>query len=112
MSEKIVSIVEVREWLRIYDNNTEEDLSIDQILNLLIDNAEIYIKNSVGDWYKSTPEIENKAKLATLVLVNNWYENRDFTSNVEHVSEKIRHTIHSLFQQMRYCYSEVEKNEI
>ena len=106
--EKLLTVEEVREWIREYDNLTEGDASIDNILELLIDNAEIYINDAVGPWYRSTPEIEKKAKLAALVLVNNWYENRDFTANVEHISEKTRYTIHSIFQQMKYAYNGVD----
>lgn len=106
--EKLLTVEEVREWIREYDNKTDVDESVNHILELLIDNAEIYIKDAVGPWYRSTPDIESKAKLAALVLVYNWYENRDFTSNVEHVSEKIRHTINSIFKQMKYAYNGVE----
>lgn len=102
--EKLLTVEEVRPWIREFDNGSEEDKETNKILELLIDNAEIYIKNAVGPWYRSTPEIKTKAKLAALVLINNWYDNRDFTANVEHVSEKTRHSINSIFKQMRYCY--------
>jgi len=102
--EKLLTVREVRSWIREYDNGEVEDLEVDKILELLIDNAELYIKDGVGDWYKSTPEIKQKAKLAALVLINNWYDNRDFTANIEHVSEKTRYSINSIFKQMRYAY--------
>ncbi|NBI05768.1 head-tail connector protein [Senegalia massiliensis] len=107
MNEKILTVAEARSWIREYDNGTEDDILTNNIIELLIDNAESYLKEGVGDWYKATPELTTKSKLIALVLVNNWFENRDLTSNVEHVSEKVRHSITSTIQQMQLMKPEV-----
>ncbi|MGR5919678.1 head-tail connector protein [Bacillus paranthracis] len=42
----------LKKWLRLEEEDTEED----DILGLLIDNAEIYVKKAVGKHYNATEE--------------------------------------------------------
>lgn len=97
----IIDLKEVKEWLRTdYD---DDDLQI----KLLISNAEAYLRDAVDDFDMKLENDEegtfkNKAKLVMLVLITNWYDNREFTEL--NVDEKTRYTIHSLIQQMKYGY--------
>ncbi|GAB6600617.1 hypothetical protein bcgnr5379_25640 [Bacillus cereus] len=83
-----------KKWLRLEEEDTEED----DILGLLIDNAEIYVKKAVGKHYNATEENRKQAQKVALVLVANWYDNRDFSGQAD---EKVRYTIKSMLVQLQ-----------
>ncbi|HFJ9371414.1 TPA: head-tail connector protein [Bacillus nitratireducens] len=83
-----------KKWLRLEEEDTEED----DILELLIDNAEIYVKKTVGTHYKTTEDNRKQAQKIALVLVTNWYDNRDFSGQAD---EKVRYTIKSMVLQLQ-----------
>lgn len=93
----IVSVEEVKDYLRI-DNN-EDDCTI----QLLIDAAEEYLFNTTGRQHDSSNQL---AKLFCLVLVCDWYENRQL---VGRVGEKVRYIINSMAQQLSYCGDNAEE---
>ena len=96
----IIDLQEAKEWLRIdYDDDNSQ-------IQLLIENAEDYLRDSVDDFdiKVDNDKFKNKAKLAMLVLITNWYDNREFTEL--DVDEKTRYTIHSLMQQMKHGYGD------
>jgi uncharacterized phage protein (predicted DNA packaging) len=86
----IVSLEEAKNWARIDDGD-------ESTVALLIDAAEIYLKNATGKQFDST---NNQAKLFCLVLVTDWYENRELMG--VKVSEKVRFSIQSILAQLRY----------
>lgn len=88
----IVSLEEAKDWLRIdgdYDNS---------IIEMLIGSAESYLKNATGKNFDSS---NNLAKLFCLVLVADWYENRDLIG--QRASDKVRYTIQSMLAQLKYA---------
>ena len=97
----IVDLQEVKEWLRIdYDDDNAQ-------IQLLIENAEAYLRDSVDDFdikiaNDKDGRFKNKAILIMLVLITNWYDNREFTEL--DVDEKTIYTIHSTIQQMKHGY--------
>jgi uncharacterized phage protein (predicted DNA packaging) len=97
----ILTIEEAKEWLRIdgdYENTT---------IQMLINAAELYIKNATGKTFDSTNEL---AKLFCLVLVTDWYENRELVG--QKPSDKVRFTIQSMLAQLRYAPTGGETNEV
>lgn len=92
----LLTVEEAKLFLRV---DYDED---DDLIRLLIDNAEIYLKDAIDDYGSKigNERFQNKVKLAMLVLVSNWYDNRDFTEFK--TDEKVRYTIHSLIQQMKH----------
>lgn len=97
----ILTIEEAKEWLRIdgdYENTT---------IQMLINAAELYIKNATGKTFDSTNEL---AKLFCLVLVTDWYENRELVG--QKPSDKVRFTIQSMLAQLRYAPTGGEANEV
>lgn len=90
----IVSIDEVKEFLKIEKNNTDEDLLIQTLINA----AEEYLKNATGNTFDNT---NNLARLFCMILISDWYENREFIGKT---SEKVRDTINSMVTQLKYCY--------
>jgi uncharacterized phage protein (predicted DNA packaging) len=94
----IVELDEVMEWLRI-DNQEEIGL-----LAVLIGAAEEYLKNATGKDF-STPPVSYQARLFCLVLVADWYENRELIGTKP--SEKVRFSIQSMLTQLTYCGDEV-----
>ncbi len=86
----IVSLDESKNWLRI--DGTEDDM----LLQSLINSAEIYLKNATGIIYDNTNEL---AKLFCLVLITDWFENRELVGKA---SDKVRHTINSILMQLSY----------
>ena len=83
-----------KKWLRLEEEDTEED----DILGLLIDNAEIYVKKAVGKHYNATEENRKQSQKIALVLVTNWYDNRDLSGQAD---EKVRSTIKSMVLQLQ-----------
>ncbi|QSB48769.1 head-tail connector protein [Parageobacillus toebii] len=92
----IISLDEAKEWLRV-DHNDE-----DNMIQMLIKAAEKYLKNATGNTFDSSNEL---AQLFCLVLVADWYENREMIGKV---SDKIRHTVDSILAQLSYCYEPQE----
>lgn len=92
----IVSLDEAKEWLRIEHN--DEDGTIQRLINA----AEKYLKNATGNTFDSSNEL---AQLFCLVLVADWYENREMIGKV---SDKIRPTVDSVLSQLSYCYQPQE----
>ncbi|HIE6633014.1 TPA: head-tail connector protein [Bacillus luti] len=83
-----------KKWLRLEEEDTEED----DILGLLIENAEIYVKKAVGKHYNATEENRKQSQKIALVLVTNWYDNRDLSGQAD---EKVRYTIKSMVLQLQ-----------
>lgn len=92
----IISLDEAKTWLRIDGN---ED---DSIILMLINSAEAYLKNATGKEYSDN---NSHAKLICLVLVTDWFENREFVGKADNV----RHTIKSMLMQLEYG-SETNEN--
>jgi len=102
--EKMLTVDEVKLYLRV---DFADD---DNLINLLISNAETYLRDSIEDYDRkvANDSFKNKAKLAMLVLIADWYDNRNFTTSK--VEERTKYTIQSLIQQMKYGYG--DGNEI
>lgn len=92
----IITIEEAKEFLRIDGN--EEDV----LLQTLINAAEKSLYNATGNTFDSTNEL---AKLYCLVLVSDWFENRELTDKT---SEKVRFTTQSILAQLKHCYEPSE----
>ncbi|GAE27023.1 phage-related protein [Halalkalibacter wakoensis JCM 9140] len=88
-----MNLPEVKEWLRI-DGNDE-----DSTLDMLIGASQDFLRNSTGYEYE---ESNNLAKMYCLVLITDWYENRELIG--EKPSDKIRLTIQSIATQLKYSY--------
>lgn len=86
----IVTLSEVKEWLRVDGN--DDDLTI----SLLMKASEDYLKNATGIEYTSN---NDQAKLLCFVLIVDWYENREFVGKA---SDKVRHTVNSILMQLSY----------
>ena len=91
---KILELEETKLWLR-EDNDDPEVL---KQISMLIKSAENYLYNATGVKYTSD---NHDAKLYCLVLVTDWYENRELIG--QKVSEKVRFTIQSMLAQLTYC---------
>lgn len=98
----LLNVDTAKQWLRFEDTYTDEDT----IIGLLCKNAEIYIKRGIGEHYNLTEENRMQAQLIAMILVTNWYENRDVTGNVEHITEKARKTVDGLMLQLRLSVEE------
>lgn len=84
----------VKQYLRI-DGNYE-----DELLEFLIDNAEYYIEDTIENLDLDNDKVAKKAQLMALVLISDWYENREYV-NIGKVSNDIRYTIMSLRDQIQ-----------
>jgi uncharacterized phage protein (predicted DNA packaging) len=88
----IVTLAEARSYLRL-DSDTETAL-----LNTLITAAETYLYNATGTTFNQNQPL---AKLFVLILVADWFENREA---VGHVTQKTREAVQSILTQLKYCY--------
>jgi uncharacterized phage protein (predicted DNA packaging) len=87
----IIDLEEVKNWLRI--DGEEENATLD----ILIGAAETYLLHATGRTYDDS---HNQAKLFCLVLVADWYENRELMGDKP--SEKVRYSIQSIMSQLQY----------
>lgn len=95
----LVTLDEIKEYLKLDDYNEEDNL-----LNLCIENAEIYIEDATRPIEQMGEKSKKKAKLLALVLVSDFYENRNFSMNATRnmtLSEKVRYTVQSIILQLR-----------
>ncbi|WP_309246414.1 head-tail connector protein [Cytobacillus oceanisediminis] len=97
----IIDLPLTRKWLR---EPPEED---DEILNLIIGAAEAYLKNATGRVFDST---NNQARLFCLVLVTDWYENRELIGIKP--SDKVRFSIQSMLLQLQNLPDEGEVTSV
>lgn len=89
----MLDLQEVKTWLRV--DGTEDDATI----TMLVDAAETYLKNATGRDYNSKNSL---AKLYCMVLVADWYENRELVVGSQ-PSDKVRFTIQSMTAQLQYA---------
>lgn len=89
----VITLAEAKEWLRVDGN---ED---DSTIALLIGAAEKYLENATGYKFEATNE---QAKLFCLVLIVDWYENRELIG--QKPSEKVRFSVQSMLAQLQYSY--------
>lgn len=89
----IVTLEEVKNWLK--DISAEDD----PVVAMLITAAEQYLYNATGNTFDSTNDL---AKLFCMVLVTDWYENREA---VGRTTEKTRSIVESMLTQLSYCYA-------
>jgi uncharacterized phage protein (predicted DNA packaging) len=91
----IIDLQETKSWLRI--DGSEEDSTIE----MLIGAAEAYLKNATGRDFDSN---NDQAKLFCLVLVADWFENRDLVGTKP--SDKVRFSMQSILAQLQYTPTE------
>jgi len=92
----IISLDTAKKYLKIELNFFDDDIFIQVLINA----AEEYLKNATG---KSFDESNELAKLFCLVLISDWYVNREYIGKA---SEKVRISISSILTQLQYCYDE------
>lgn len=90
----MIELEEAKTWLRV--DGDDEDGTIE----MLIGAAKEYLKNTTGREFDNENDL---AKLYCLVLVADWYENRELIGSQP--SEKVRFTIQSITAQLQYAYS-------
>lgn len=95
MIPSFLNMDQVKTWLRLEIDYTDED----QLLTLLMVNAENYLKRSITDFDKKIADesIKTSAILICHMLIVDWYENRDFGGGL---NEKLRHSISSILLQI------------
>ncbi|MCY6957955.1 head-tail connector protein [Clostridium brassicae] len=89
----ILTLEETKEFLKV-DYEAEDNYIQD-----LITGAELYLKNSTDKKFDNTNPL---AKLFCKVLISDWYDNRGFMQESK-VSNKVRYTIKSILNQLKYC---------
>ncbi|MGD6845238.1 head-tail connector protein [Bacillus infantis] len=89
----IIEVSETKRWLRLDDEAGEED----ETLEMLIGAAESYLLQATGKAFDSS---NKQAKLFCLVLVTDWYENRELIGTGP--SDKVRFSIQSILTQLQY----------
>lgn len=88
---------ETRTWLRV--DGSDEDSTI----GILIGAAETYLNNATEVEFDNTNDL---AKLFCLVLVADWFENRELIGDKP--SDKVRLTIQSILAQLQHGYKPPE----
>ncbi len=87
----ILTLDEVKTYLCI-DGSDQ-----DTMLQTLINAAEMSLYNATGIEFDDTNDL---AKLYCMVLVSDWFENRELIGKV---GERVRFTIQSIISQLKYC---------
>jgi uncharacterized phage protein (predicted DNA packaging) len=93
----ILTIDEAKAYIRVDADNVAED----DLIQLFIDNAEGYLKDGIADYdiKIANARFENKAKLLTLAMVQDMYDNRQLTTKD---NEKYKLLVSSFILQMQY----------
>lgn len=89
----ILTLNETKTWLRV--DGDDEDL----VIEMLIGAAETYLHNATEVTFDSTNSL---AKLYCLVVVADWYENRELIG--AKTSDKVRFTVQSIMAQLQHAY--------
>lgn len=95
----LITLEEVKEYLKLDDYNEEDNL-----LKLLIENAELYVEDATRPIEQMGEKSKKKARLLALVLVSDFYENRSLNMNTTKnmsVSEKVRYIVQSMILQLQ-----------
>lgn len=94
----ILTLEEVKDYLRVEREHTKED----GLINTIIAGAENYLKDHVGteryEIIKNGTGIKSKAKIYLHALVSEWYDNRGITT----ISDSLQNTINLLGIQLQY----------
>ncbi|WIV10540.1 head-tail connector protein [Proteiniborus sp. MB09-C3] len=99
----ILDLKTAKDFLRIDQDYRLED----ELIQLLIDNAETYILDAVDNFDYTSERQMRKAKLLALVLINDWYENRELIQDGK-LSDRVRLSIQSLLLQLQYGSDSIE----
>lgn len=110
--DPLLTVEEVRVWIREYDNGDEEDIRTNERISMLISTAEGYVKNACGTWYKDTPELINATKFLMLTLINDWWEHRSFMHETPRMTMQQRQSLQGLILQIQMANPEVILDEI
>lgn len=96
---KFLELPTIKTYLRLEVDYTLED----DLLTLMAENAESYLKDAITDFdlKLANDAFKKKAELAGLVLVSDFYENRNLNTKV---NEKTRKSVSSIIRQMEYSY--------
>ena len=96
---KFLELPTIKTYLRLESDYTLED----DLLTLMAENAESYLKDAITDFdlKLANDAFKKKAELAGLVLVSDFYENRNLRTKV---NEKTRKSVNSIIRQMEYSY--------
>jgi len=99
----MLTLPEVKSWLRLEQDDTTEDT----LLQSLMLTAEEYIRNAVpsGMAFDTNPI----ARLLGMVLVADWYENREAIGQVR---EELRPTVRALMAQLQTAYPVIETADL
>ena len=97
----IVTLEEMKQYLRLEPSDTEED----NLINSFLLAAEEYIKNATGFQFADPKTIPELAKLIVKLLVSHWYENRTIETSLN--ANKISFAVDALLLQLTYSYVEV-----
>lgn len=89
----IVTLEEAKSWLKIDYDDEDGDIKV------IIDAAEIYLKNATDIVYDNTNPL---AKLYCRVLIEEWHENKGLMVK-NSTSDKVRYTLQSILAQLKYC---------
>lgn len=96
----ILTLEEVKNYLRVdYDDD-------DNYIYSLIFASENYLYNATGKQFDSRNEL---AKQCCRVLIYDWYKDKGLTirsTKNTNVGEKVKYTVQSMIQQLKYCEDE------
>lgn len=98
----IVTLAEIKEYLRLEPTDIEED----GLINSFLATAEEYLKGATGFTFASG--VPERAKLIVKLLVSHWYDNRAIMTTAPNVN-KIDFTVQTLLSQLTYSHVEGEQ---
>jgi len=88
----MITLAQAKEFLHLDVEDTDED----GILNIIIGAAEEYLIEATGKTFEVS---NNRAVLLVMVLVTDWYENREMIGKP---TDQVRKTVTSIIYQLKY----------
>ncbi|MGD6992167.1 head-tail connector protein [Sutcliffiella horikoshii] len=95
-----LTLAEVKDYLRIEQDFTEEDT----LLSSLLLASETYILNAT---HKNADKTDELFKLSQLLLVGHWHENREVVGK----ADQLAFSLQSILQQIKYTTSDPVEDE-
>lgn len=95
--QKIINKSEAKLWLRIEENDTNDDI----LLDIIIDFATTTILNQISNFDFNNEAQRNLIKVPILAYIAELYQKRTVT---EDKSDKLNFVINTAIRQLDYCY--------
>lgn len=99
---EIITLSEAKKQCRLEEDDTFED----DYIKMLVSSADEYVRDATGFLFPDPNKVPKRAKLAALMLVEHWYNNRGVQLTGMTSSPSLEFSVRQLLRQLEYSYIE------